>query len=146
MRAEEGDVVMGDRSGAVGSGGKGMYWAGWVMSGLVIAFLLLDSTMKLLALPIVLEASGPLGFHGPDMARGLGVLLLVCTLLYVAPWTAVLGAILLTGYLGGAVATQVRAGSPLFTHILFGVYLGVFVWAGLYLRDPRIRTLLPLRR
>ena len=96
----------------------------WVISGLAIAFLLMDATMKLLALPIVLEASAPLGFPGADMARGLGAVLLVCTVLYAAPRTAVLGAILLTGYLGGAVATHVRVGSPLFTHTLFGVYLG----------------------
>jgi hypothetical protein len=119
------------------------YWAGWVLSGLAIAFLIMDSTMKLLALPVVLDASGPLGFAGAGMARGLGIVLLACTLLYVAPQTAVLGAILLTGYLGGAVATHVRVGSPLFTHVLFGVYLGIFVWGGLYLRDSRLRALIP---
>jgi DoxX-like family len=122
------------------------YWVGWGMSGLVIAFLLMDATMKLLALPIVLETSGPLGFPGADMAHVLGAVLLVCTLLYIAPQTAVLGAILLTGYLGGAVATQVRVGSPLFSHVLFGVYLGVLLWGGLYLRDPRIRALVPFRQ
>ena len=118
---------------------------GWVLSGLAIAFLLMDATMKLLALPVVLETSGPLGFPGVAMVRGLGVLLLVCTLLYAAPQTAVLGAILLTGYLGGAVVTHVRVGDPLFSHILFGVYVGVFLWLGLYLRDPRLRALVPLR-
>ena len=127
------------------SGHDRKYWLGWVMSGLAIAFLLMDSTMKLMALPIVLEASGPLGFAGVEMARGLGTLLLVCTLLYVAPQTSVLGAILLTGYLGGAVATHVRVGSPLFTHILFGVYLGALLWGGLYLRDARLRALIPIR-
>jgi hypothetical protein len=100
-------------------------WIGWVMSGLAIAFLLMDSTMKLLALPIVIETSGPLGFAGADMA--------------------VLGAILLTGFLGGTVATHIRVGSPLFTHALFGVYLGVMLWGGLYLRDARLRALVPLR-
>jgi DoxX-like protein len=118
---------------------------GWVLSGLVIAFLLMDATMKLVALSVVLETSGPLGFPGAAMARGLGVLLLVCTLLYAVPQTAVLGAILLTGYLGGAVATHVRVGDPLFSHILFGVYVGVFLWLGLYLRDARVRALVPLR-
>ena len=118
---------------------------GWVLSGLAIAFLLMDATMKLLALSVVLETSGPLGFPGATMSRGLGVLLLVCTLLYAAPQTAVLGAILLTGYLGGAVATHVRVGDPLFSHILFGVYVGVFLWLGLYLRDARLRALVPLR-
>jgi len=118
---------------------------GWVLSGLVIAFLLMDATMKLLALSVVLEAQEPLGFSGAATARGLGVLLLVCTLLYAAPQTAVLGAILLTGYLGGAVVTHLRVGDPLFSHILFGVYLGVSLWLGLYLRDARVRALVPLR-
>jgi hypothetical protein len=130
---------------AQSAGGSRMHWIGWTMSGLVIAFLLMDATMKLLALPIVIETSGPLGFPGASMARGLGTLLLVCTLLYAAPQMAVLGAILVTGYLGGAVATQVRVGSPLFTHVLFGVYLGVLLWGGLYLRDGRLRALIPLR-
>jgi DoxX-like family len=79
------------------SGRNRAYWVGWTMGGLAIAFLLVDSTMKLVALPIVIESSGPLGFPGGDMARGLGTVLLVCTLLYVAPQSAVLGAILLTG-------------------------------------------------
>jgi hypothetical protein len=121
------------------------FWAGWIMSGLVIAFLLMDATMKLLALPVVLESSGPLGFAGADMARGLGALLLICTVLYAVPQTAVVGAILLTGFLGGAIATHVRVGSPLFTHVLFGSYLGALMWAGLYLRESRLRALLPLR-
>jgi DoxX-like family len=119
---------------------------GWTMSGLMIAFLLMDATMKLLALPIVLESSAPLGFAGADMARALGAVLLVATLLYALPPTAVLGAILVTGYLGGAVATHVRVGSPLFSHTLFGVYLGVILWGGLYFRDERLRQLIPLRR
>src|SRR5262245_14531659 len=126
------------------TGGRGRT-IGWVLSGLVIAFLLMDATMKLLALPIVLETQAPLGFVGEGIARGLGVLLLLCTLLYAAPQTAVLGAILLTGYLGGAVVTHVRVGDPLFSHILFGVYLGILLWLGLYLRDARVRALVPLR-
>lgn len=127
------------------SGRGGAFWGGWVMSGLVIAFMLMDATMKLLALPVVLEAGEPLGFPGVGMAHGLGAVLLICTVLYAAPHTAVLGAILLTGYLGGAVATHVRVGSPLFSHILFGVYLGVLMWGGLWLRDSRMRQLIPLR-
>lgn len=119
---------------------------GWTMSGLMIAFLLMDATMKLLALPIVLETSAPLGFVGAEMARALGAVLLVATLLYALPPTAVLGAILVTGYLGGAVATHVRVGSPLFSDTLFGVYLGVILWGGLYFRDERLRQLIPLRR
>jgi hypothetical protein len=115
------------------------------MSGLVIAFLLMDAAMKLMALPIVTETSGPLGFVGADVARELGIILLVSTLIYAAPRTAVLGAILLTGFLGGAIATHLRVGSPLFTHTLFGVYLGVLIWGGLYLRDARLRALIPFR-
>jgi hypothetical protein len=111
----------------------------------MIAFLLVDATMKLLALPVVLEAQAPLGFAGAATARGLGVLQLACTLLYAVPRTAVLGAIVLTGYLGGAVATHLRVGDPLFSHVLFGVYLGALLWLGLYLRDARLRALVPLR-
>jgi len=90
----------------------------------------------------VLEAGQQLGFAGEAMARKLGAILLICTLLYVWPRTSVLGAILVTAFLGGAVATHVRMGSPLFTHVLFGVYLGVLLWAGLVLREPRLRSLL----
>jgi hypothetical protein len=121
-------------------------WVGWGMSGIVIAFLLMDATMKVLALPIVLETSGTLGFTGASIARRLGAILLVCTLLYAMPRTSILGAILLTGFLGGAVATHIRAHSPLLTHVLFGVYVGVLMWGGLYLRDAGLRELIPLRR
>ena len=89
-----------------------LYWAGWVTSGLAIAFLLTDASMKLLALPVVLQADEALGFHGEGMARLLGAILLGCTLLYAAPPTATLGAIMLTGYLGGAVAVKLRIGDP----------------------------------
>ena len=118
---------------------------GWVVSGLVIAFMLMDAIMKLLALPVVLEAGSALGLPGVDMARGLGILLLLCTVLYAAPRTSVLGAILVTGYLGGAVATHLRIGTPLFSHILFGVYVGALTWLGLYLRDAAVRRLIPSR-
>lgn len=123
------------------------YWTGWVMSGLVIAFMIMDFGMKLAALPVVMQASGGLGWPATaQVARGLGLVLMICTLLYAAPPTAVLGAVLMTGYLGGAVATHVRIGNPLFSHVLFGVYLGVLMWGGLWLRDPRLRAILPLRR
>jgi hypothetical protein len=120
-------------------------WAGWAMSSVAIAFLLMDASMKLLALPVVLQANAALGFEGEDMTRGLGAILLTCTLLYAAPQTAVLGAIMLTGFLGGAVAAKLRISAPLLTHVLFGVYLGALVWGGLYLRDARLRQMLPLR-
>jgi hypothetical protein len=104
------------------------------MSGLVIAFLLLDGGMKLAAVQPVLDAGAQIGFPGEVMARKLGALLLVCTVLYIFPRTSVLGAILVTGFLGGAVATHVRLGNPLFTHVLFGVYVGVLMWGGLMQR------------
>jgi hypothetical protein len=120
-------------------------WTGRVMSGLVILFMLLDGGMKLIPMDVVLKASEPLGLPG-SLARTLGVLSIVSTLLYAFPRTAVLGAILLTGYFGGAIATHLRVGDPLFTHVLFGAYLGLLVWGGLYLRDDRLRALIPLQQ
>ncbi len=122
------------------------YWLGWTFSGLAILFLVMDAVMKLLALSIVVKSGEALGFPGASMARTLGVILAVCTALYAFPRTSVLGAILLTGYLGGSVATHVRADSPLFTHVLFGVYVGVIVWVGIYLRDATLASLLPIRK
>jgi hypothetical protein len=115
---------------------------GLVLTSVAILFLLLDAAMKLLALPNALLATALLGYPGTAaFARALGALLLVCTALYAWPRTAAFGAILLSAYLGGAVAAQVRIGSPLFSHILFGVYVAVFVWGGLFLRDQRVRAL-----
>jgi DoxX-like family len=122
------------------------YVAGVVMSGLVIAFMLFDAGMKLIPLDIVITTTAELGYPpSPGLARGLGIAALVCTTLYAVPRTAVLGAILLTAYMGGTVATHLRVGNPLFTHMLFGVYLAVLAWGGLYLRDAGLRALLPLR-
>ena len=121
-----------------------MRWTGLVMSGLVIAFLLLDGVIKLVPIAAVTETLAALGYP-PGLERGLGVLTLVCTLLYAVPRTSVLGAILLTGLFGGAMATHLRVGSPLLSHLLFGLYLGLLVWGGLYLRDARLRTLMPFR-
>lgn len=129
----------------VASEPKWMKWTGFVLSGLVIAFLIMDFTMKLMQLDIVKSTGLELGW-AEDTALPLGVTLMICTVLYAIPQTAVFGAVLLTGYLGGSVATHVRIGSPLFSHVLFGVYLGLFVWGGLWLREPRLRTLFPLRR
>src|SRR5438477_3436926 len=111
-------------------------WTGRVMSGLVIAFLLFDATIKLIPLEIVIATSQQMGI--PVAARTLGILTLIGTLLYAYPRTSVLGAIFLTGYLGGAIYAHVRIDSPLFTHILFGVYLALLMWGGLYLRDERV--------
>src|ERR1700755_3137074 len=97
--------------------------AGYVMSGLVIAFMVFDGGMKLVPLDIVIKSTVELGYPAsPDLMRGLGVVALICTALYAWPRTAVLGAILLTAYMGGAVATHLRVGNPLFSHMLFGVY------------------------
>jgi hypothetical protein len=122
-------------------------WTGRGLSGVVILFMLLDAGMKLVPLDVVTEASAQIGLPtSAEFARGLGVLGLLCTLLYAWPRTSVLGAILLTGYMGGAIATHLRIGSPVFSHLLFGVYLGLMVWGGLYLRDERVRALIPLMR
>ena len=117
-------------------------WIGWGLCGLVIAFLLLDAVMKVIAPSFVLEAGRSIGFPGVAMNRGLGLLLLACTLIYIVPRTSVLGAILVTAYLGGAVATHVRLGQPLFSHVLFGVYVGVLMWGGLALRSPALLAIL----
>jgi len=121
-----------------------LLWVGRVMSGLVIAFMLLDGAMKLVPLDVVVTTSEQMGIPG-DLARPLGLIGLVCTMLYAFPRTSVLGAIFLTGYLGGAIASHVRLNDPLLTHTLFGLYLGLLAWGGLYLRDARLRALIPLR-
>ena len=111
------------------------------MSALVVLFLLMDSVMKLMKPPFVVQATVQLGYP-ETVIVGLGIVLLICTILYLIPRTAVLGAILITGYLGGAVATHVRVGDPLFSHILFPVYLAILLWAGLVLRNPRLRAVI----
>ncbi|MDH4986253.1 DoxX family protein [Aminobacter anthyllidis] len=120
-------------------------WTGRVLSGALIAFLVFDAAIKLVPLQVVIETTAALGFP-PELARTLGILTLVCTVLYAWPRTAILGAILLTGYLGGAIAIHLRIGNPMFSHTLFGVYLGLMAWGGLYLRDPRLRALIPFSR
>ena len=132
-------------AGAAIPAGRGAIRAGWAISGLVILFLLMDAGMKLAVLQPVIDTTRTLGWPtDPATLRMLGVLTLVPTILYAWPRTAPLGAVILTAYLGGAVATHVRIGSPLFSHILFGVYLGAAMWGGLWLRDPRVRALLPI--
>jgi DoxX-like family len=126
---------------------KPALWSGRVLSGLVTLFLLLDGGMKLVPLSIVTETMDKIGYGSSEtLARSLGVITLVCTILYAVPPTSILGAILLTGYLGGAIASHLRIGSPLLSHTLFGLYLGLMVWGGLWLRDRRLRALMPLRR
>lgn len=120
-------------------------WPSRVVQGIVVIFLLLDGAVHLAVPTPVVEAMNRLGIP-PSLAVTLGIVELVCTALYVIPATSILGAILLTGYLGGAVAIHMRAGSPVFEAYVFPALVGALVWGGLYLRDERLRTLVPLRR
>jgi hypothetical protein len=127
-----------------GSLSKKALWGGRIMSGLVTAFLLFDAVIHLLKPAPVVEAFAKL--HLPlSLAVELGIVELLCLVLYVIPRTSILGAVLLTGYLGGAVATQMTTSNSLFGEILFPVYVGVLVWGGIYLHDDRLRTLFPWR-
>jgi hypothetical protein len=122
----------------------GPLWTGRALSALAILFLAMDAGGKLIVPELMIANSPPLGLPADaDFMRLLGAVLAICTALYAWPRTATLGAVLLTAYLGGAVATHLRVGSPLLTHTLFGVYLGLLVWGGHWLRDPRVRALLP---
>jgi hypothetical protein len=122
-------------------------WLGRVLSGLVIVFMLFDGAIKLVPWPVVTETMDRIGYGSSEtLARTLGVITMACTLLYAIPPTSIVGAILLTGYLGGAMASHLRIGSPLLSHTLFGLYLGLMVWGGLWLRDRNLRTLIPFRR
>lgn len=127
-----------------GSVSKKWLWAGRIISAIPALFLLLDGVMKLIKPAPVVEATVRLGYP-ESVILGLGIVLLTSTVLYLIPRTSMLGAILLTGYLGGAVATHVRAGDPWFP-VFFPIIIGVLVWGGLYLRDERLRALFPLRR
>ncbi len=119
---------------------KKWLWAGRVISALIVVFLLFNSIVALRKGPQVVEGIAHLGY--PDLARTIGILMLACTVLYAIPRTSIVGAILLTGYLGGATASHVRIGEPFWIPVV----VGVLVWAGLYLRDHRVAALVPLRR
>ncbi len=131
-------------SGTGSTSARRQVWTGRVLSGLIVLLLLLDSSGKLLELQPVIDGTVGLGYPR-DSVFFLGVILLTCVVVYAIPYTAVFGALLLTAYLGGAVAAHLRVGSPLFTHILSPTYLAVFVWGGLILRDARVRALLRFR-
>ena len=124
---------------------KWMQRIGWAITALMIAFLLFDSFGKLVLEHHVVEATTMI-VYPLDAIRPLGLICLACTILYAIPRTSILGAILLTGYLGGAVASKVRIEDPLFSSVLFGVYFGVLIWGGLYLRNERLRALIPWSR
>jgi hypothetical protein len=120
---------------------------GRILSTLTVLFLIMDIVFKFIRPipPQVMQSMTQLGFQ-PGLLTAIGILLLICTVLYVIPATSVLGAVLLTGYLGGAVSVHVRVGNPLFGYILFPVYVGVLMWSGLFLRERRLLSLLPLRK
>jgi hypothetical protein len=124
---------------------RAMLWAGWVLSGLLIVFMIFDTTIKLADLDVVKQTMVKMGIP-PGLDRTIGIIELICLVLYIFPRTAVLGAILLTAIFGGAIASHMRIGSPLLGYTLFGVYLGLMAWGGLWLRDRRLRAMIPLRR
>jgi hypothetical protein len=119
-------------------------WAGWIVGGIAVLFLLVDSLMKILGTAVAVEATTGLGYPAGVVVT-IGIVQLACLVLYVIPRTAILGAILLTGYLGGAIATHVRAGSPLLGQTLFPLYVAAFIWGALFLTDRRTRVLVEPR-
>jgi len=123
---------------------KTRIWTGRIISGLLILFFVFDSVGKFLKPAPVVEAFTQLGFP-ISLAPAIGTILLACIVLYAIPRTAILGAVLLTGYLGGAVVTLLRAGEPFFSHVLFPVYFGMLLWLGLFLREDRLREFIGLR-
>ncbi len=123
---------------------KGRLWTGRVLSALAVLFLIFDGVTKVMKDPHVIQASARLEFTVRAIVE-IGIILLICTALYVIPKTSVLGAVLLTGYLGGAVAVQLRVDNPLF-QTLFPLIFGVVIWAGVFLREERLSALIPLRR
>jgi len=123
------------------SGSRGLLWTGRIITGLIALFLLFDSTVKLIKSPQAVQGSVQLGYPESKVVP-IGLVLLASLAFYLLPRTSILGAILLTGYLGGATATMVRVSSP----CLFPVLIGALVWAGLYFRDEQVRSLIPLRR
>ncbi|HEY5412149.1 MAG TPA: DoxX family protein [Caulobacteraceae bacterium] len=124
---------------------KAQTWGGWALTGLVVLFLVTDGAMKFMNLQQVRDATGQLGWP-QSLDHTVGAIELGCLVLYAIPRTAALGAVLLTGLLGGAIASHLRVPDPLFSHTLFGVYVGLMAWGGLWLRDAKLRALMPLRR
>jgi hypothetical protein len=131
-------------SAAPATGARRGRWAARILTGIPVAFLMFDVAIKLVNPPIVAETSAKLGLP-VALTAPTGILLAVCLALYLVRRTAPLGAVLLTGYLGGAVLTHWRVGDPLVSHTLFPIYVGALLWAGLYLRDDRVKRLLAPR-
>ena len=115
-------------------------WIGRVLSGVAVLFLLFDASMKLLRVPAAVEGTTQLGYPAGVLVP-LGIVQVVCLIAYLVPRTAIFGAVLWTGYLGGAIATHVRLGNPLLSHVLFPVYVALLLWGGLWLRDLRLRAM-----
>lgn len=122
--------------------GKGALWTGRVLGGLATLFLLFDASAKIVQAPTAVEGTVKLG-HPASVVLGLGIIHAICLALYLWPRTSILGAVLGTGYLGGAIATHVRLGNPLFSHVLFPIYVAALLWGGLWLRNQKLRELLP---
>ena len=120
-------------------------WAGRVLTGLAVLFLAFDASMKLFLVPQAVETTGALGYPA-HLLPIIGAIQVVCLVAYLVPRTAVLGAVLWTGYLGGAIASHVRVENPLFSHTLFPIYIAALIWGGLWLRDARVRALIPFSR
>lgn len=123
---------------------KTQLWAARILTGLSVSFLLFDAIIKVIKLAPAVQGTLELGYPASSVIT-IGVLELVCVVIYLIPQTSLLGAILLTGYLGGAVASQMRIETPLFSHVLFPTYVAALIWGGLYLRDARLRILVPIR-
>jgi hypothetical protein len=122
---------------------KGMLWAGRVISGPAILFLVFDGVTKVLKVPAVMKAAAELKFSDGQIVA-IGIILLICTAIYAIPRTAILGPVLLTGYLGGAISIQMHAGNPIFETLFPGIF-GVLVWSGIFFRDSRLRMLIPMK-
>jgi DoxX-like protein len=126
---------------------KAALWTGRVLSGIAVLFLAVDGAIKLVPIQPVTDSLRELGYPASDLlARFIGIVTLLGTALYAWPRTALLGAVLLTGLMGGAIASHLRLDHPLFSHTLFGVWLGLFLWGGLWLRDARLRQMLPFKQ
>lgn len=124
--------------------GNAMRWTGYALTGFFTLFMLFDVAIKLIQLPIVEQTMAQLGYP-PGLGFPIGLIEMVCLLLYLVPRTRILGAVLFTAVFGGAIASHLRLADPLFSHTLFGVYLGLFMWGGIWLRDPALRALFPVR-
>jgi hypothetical protein len=124
---------------------KSKLWTGRILSSIAVIFLIFDGTIHLLKPGPVIESFNHLGYS-PDLSVTLGIIELLCLAFYLIPRTSILGAVLLTGYLGGAVASQLRIGEPIFGYVLFPVYIGILLWGGIFLRDKKLQTIFPIRK